>query len=189
MVSNFGTYVALPRLRPVDRIEGGVSNSVRCGSNAAGIEWANDMQANSMRDAEADHASTNKVLIVEDDLIIALDMEDMVTELGFEVAGLASSLEHALHLAPSCSVAFVDVNLSDGASGPAVGKILAETFGISVVFVTGNSETVAAGVQGTLGVVSKPVSPQILDETLRYIVARRSNEMAVVPSRLKVFQG
>lgn len=140
-----------------------------------------------MRDPDVDRASTNRVLIVEDDLIIALDLEDMVTDLGFEVAGLASSLEHALHLAPSSTIAFVDVNLSDGASGPAIGRILAEDFGITVVFMTGNAEAVADGVQGTLGVVSKPVSPQTVEETLQYIAARRSNEIAVVPSRLKVF--
>jgi len=140
-----------------------------------------------MRDAVDDHAATNKVMIVEDDLIIALDLEDMVAGFGFEVAGLASSLEHALHLAPSSNIAFVDVNLSDGASGPAIGRILAEDFGMTVVFMTGNAEAVADGVRGTLGVVSKPVSPQTVEQTLTYVAARRKNEIAAVPPMLKVF--
>jgi DNA-binding NtrC family response regulator len=145
------------------------------------------MQAIPMRDAQADHAVTNRVLIIEDDLIIALDLEDMVIGFGFEVAGLASSLEHALSLAPVSDIAFVDVNLSDGASGPAIGRILAEDFGISVVFMTGNAEVVADGVRGTLGVVSKPVSPRTVEETLRYVAARRGNAVAAVPAMLKVF--
>jgi len=140
-----------------------------------------------MRDMQTDHATLNRVLIVEDDLIIALDLEDTVIGYGFEVAGLASSLEHALSLAPMSDIAFVDVNLSDGASGPAIGRILAEDFGITVVFMTGNAEAVADGVQGTLGVVSKPVSPQTVEATLNYVAARRSNGVAVVPAMLKVF--
>lgn len=127
------------------------------------------------------------MLIVEDDLIIALDLEDMVSGYGFEVAGLASSLEHALSLAPVADIAFVDVNLADGSSGPAIGRILAEDFGIAVVFMTGNAEVVADGVQGTLGVVSKPVSPRTVEETLRYVAARRGNIVAAVPAQMKVF--
>lgn len=140
-----------------------------------------------MRGVQEYHAEPSKVLIVEDDLIIALDLEDMVANLGFEVTGLASSLEHALHLAPTSDIAFVDVNLSDGASGPAIGRILAEDFGMTVVFMTGNAEVVAGGVRGTLGVVSKPVSPQTVEETLHYAAARRNNEIASVPAKLKIF--
>jgi DNA-binding NtrC family response regulator len=145
------------------------------------------MQAIPMRETQADHAMTNRVLIVEDDLIIALDLEDMVTGHGFEVAGLASSLEHALSLAPGSDIAFVDVNLSDGASGPVIGRILAEDFGIAVVFMTGNAEVVADGVRGTLGVVSKPVSPRTVAETLDYVAARRVNTVALVPTMLRLF--
>ena len=145
------------------------------------------MQSIPKRDAQSDHATTNRVLIVEDDLIIALDLEDMITSHGFDVAGLASSLEHALKLAPFSDIAFVDVNLSDGASGPAIGRILAEDFRMTVVFMTGNAEAVADGVSGTLGVVSKPVSPRTVEEILNYVAARRGNTVAVVPAMLKVF--
>lgn len=145
------------------------------------------MQAKYKRDKAEDHAAMNRVLIVEDDLIIALDLEDMVSSLGFEVAGLASSLEHALHLAPSSNIAFVDVNLSDGTSGPAIGRILAEDFGMTVVFMTGNAEIVADGVRGTLGVVSKPVSPSMVEQTLNYVTAYRNNEIAAAPPMLKIF--
>lgn len=134
-----------------------------------------------------DHAKGNRVLIVEDDLIIALDIEDIVSQTGFEVAGLASSRDHAVKLAPEADIAFVDVNLSDGASGPEIGRVLAEDFGITVVFMTGNVETVAAGIRGTLGVLSKPVTPRVVEETLRYVSARRNNETAVAPLAMKLF--
>jgi DNA-binding NtrC family response regulator len=145
------------------------------------------MQSNSLRDESPDHAAGQKVMIVEDDLIIALDLEDIVSRMGFDVAGLASSREHAVKIGPSADVAFVDVNLSDGASGPEIGRLLAEEYGVTVVFMTGNVETVAAGVRGTLGVVSKPFTPRAVEETLRYAIARRNNEHAPAPAMMKVF--
>jgi FixJ family two-component response regulator len=145
------------------------------------------MQLKPRRDGCLDRAEKPRVLIVEDDLIIALDLEDIVNAIGFEVAGLASSRDHAVQLAPAADIAFVDVNLSDGASGPEIGRQLAEEFGITVVFMTGNVEIVAAGITGTLGVVSKPVTPLAVEETLAYAVARRANQLAVAPSAMTVF--
>lgn len=147
------------------------------------------MQSNSLRGASPAHTTDHKVLIVEDDLIIALDLEDIVSNMGYNVAGLASSQEHAVKLAPSADVAFVDVNLSDGASGPEIGKLLAEKYGVTVVFMTGNVEVVASGIEGTLGVVSKPFTPRAVEETLRYAIARRNNQNAPAPAMMKVFAG
>ncbi|PZM10781.1 response regulator [Rhizobium tubonense] len=145
------------------------------------------MQTISTRETAVNDAPRCRILIVEDDLIIALDLEDMISDMGFDVVGLASGRDHALKLAPVCDIAFVDVNLSDGASGPEIGRVLAEQFGITVVFMTGNAEVVAAGVPGTLGVISKPVSPRTVEDTLRYIIAGRANETMSAPSMLKVF--
>jgi DNA-binding NtrC family response regulator len=131
----------------------------------------------------------HKVLIVEDDLIIALDLEDMVSQAGFDIAGLASSSKHATVLAPFADIALVDLTLSDGASGPELGRILAERFDVAVVFMTGDTEAVAAGVKGTLGVVSKPVTPRTVEETLKYAAARRTNQLAAAPAAMKVFAG
>ena len=44
----------------------------------------------------------------------------------------------ALEAAPGCSFAFVDVNLRDGATGPAIARRIAHDHGLKVVFVTAN---------------------------------------------------
>lgn len=129
----------------------------------------------------------NRVLIVEDELIIALDLEDMISDMGYEVAGLSSNLRSALELAPGADIALVDINLSDGATGPDIGRVLAERFGISVVFMTGNAEIVKSGVNGTLGVVSKPVTPASVEDALNYAVAKRTNPFAAAPATLTPF--
>jgi DNA-binding response OmpR family regulator len=128
-----------------------------------------------------------KVLIVEDELLVALDLEEMVQSNGMKVAGIANNMEHALAAAPFADIALVDVNLSDGATGPAIGRLLAEKFGIAVIFMTANPEVVAEGVSGTLGVVSKPVAPRVVEQLLKYAVSRRTGQLAAVPSEMQVF--
>ncbi len=113
------------------------------------------------------------VLIVEDEFLIALDLEMTVRDMGLDVVGLASDKEQALKLAPMADIAFVDVNLADGATGPEIGQRLVDEFGVAVVFMTGNPEAVAGRVQGALGVVSKPASTSIVQRSLRHAVAAR----------------
>lgn len=125
-------------------------------------------------------------MIVEDELLIALDIEDMVERSGMTVAGIANSKNAALALAPLADIALVDVNLSDGATGPMIGRMLAE-HGIAVVFMTANPEMVAHGVDGTLGVVRKPVGPRAVEQTLKYAVGQRTGQLASVPAGMTVF--
>jgi CheY-like chemotaxis protein len=117
----------------------------------------------------------HRVLIVEDELFIALDLEETVKAMGFDVAGLASGQDQALKLASLADIAFVDVNLSDGPTGPEIGRRLVEEFGVTVVFMTGNPEAVANRLNGALGVVTKPAMPATVQRTLEQAAdARRS---------------
>ena len=79
------------------------------------------MAINVVRKWLRDNVMNQRVLIVEDEFLIALDLEATVENMGMEVAGLATNKEQALQLAPLADVAFVDVNLSDGATGPEIG--------------------------------------------------------------------
>jgi CheY-like chemotaxis protein len=109
----------------------------------------------------------HRVLIVEDELFIALDLEETVKAMGFDVAGLANGQDQALQLASLADIAFVDVNLSDGPTGPEIGRRLVEEFGVTVVFMTGNPEAVADRLNGALGVVTKPAMPSTVERTLK----------------------
>lgn len=78
-----------------------------------------------------------RILVVEDEMLVAMNIEDMLLELGHEVAGLASRLGPALALASESKfdVAMLDVNLAGEASFP-VADFLAER-GIPFLFATG----------------------------------------------------
>lgn len=55
-----------------------------------------------------------KILILEDEAMVSMLLEDMVTELGHEVIGPTDTSEIALTLIPSCDFALLDVALKDG---------------------------------------------------------------------------
>ena len=118
--------------------------------------------------------ASQSVLIVEDELLIAIDLESTVREMGLDVIGLATNTDQALRLAPMADIALVDVNLADGATGPEIGRHLVEEFGVTVVFMTGNPEAVAGRMQGAFGVVSKPTTPSIVQSSLRHALEARS---------------
>jgi CheY-like chemotaxis protein len=145
------------------------------------------MLTNVSRRRLASEAMDQRVLIVEDEFLIALDMAETIEQLGLKVAGFASGRKHALSLAAFADIAFVDVNLSDGKTGPEIGRELAQDYGLTVIFMTANPEAVAGGIEGALGVLTKPVMPHAIEKTIDYAVADRTGGLALVPPELTVF--
>ncbi len=96
-------------------------------------------------------------LIVEDEIFVALDLERILTDAGYEVAAIAADSETAIAAAPHCEFAFVDVNLRDGATGPQIAQRIARDHGVKVVFVTANPAQIGH-VQDALGYIRKPFS-------------------------------
>lgn len=78
-----------------------------------------------------------RILVVEDEMLVAMNIEDMLLDLGHEVAGLASRLGPALALAVEgrFDAAMLDVNLDGEPSFP-VADLLAGR-GIPFLFATG----------------------------------------------------
>jgi CheY-like chemotaxis protein len=78
-----------------------------------------------------------RVLVVEDESMVAMLMEDMLADIGHEVGAVASTMDAAMAHATSGSfdVAILDVNL-DGKPSYSVADMLASR-GVPVVFATG----------------------------------------------------
>jgi len=79
-----------------------------------------------------------RALIVEDEIVIALDLEVAMSDLGYDVCTLAPSERSARVLAMQerPDVAVVDVCLAGGREGIEMARWLREVCGISIVFVT-----------------------------------------------------
>lgn len=131
-----------------------------------------------------------RILIVEDEIIVAMDLEETLCDFGFETVGIAADKISALRLgATGPDVALVDVNLRDGPTGPEVGERLARDFGVTVVFVTANPRMLGDGVPGALGVLPKPYNAAMIKQTLDYVLALddQSDTAAMPPAGLTVF--
>jgi DNA-directed RNA polymerase specialized sigma24 family protein/CheY-like chemotaxis protein len=87
------------------------------------------------------------VLIIEDEPIIALDIEAMVRELGHEVTGVARTHAEALEstAARTPGLVLADIQLGDGSSGlDAVNEIL-QSIDVPVIFITAFPERLLTG--------------------------------------------
>lgn len=129
-----------------------------------------------------------KVLVVEDEIFVATEFENLLFDLGHEPVGIASDSRQALALADAAELAFVDLNLVDGATGIEVGRALAAR-GVTVVYMTANPAQLGSGVPGTIGVIPKPVDNQELRQAVEFAVAvrRRTQHEIQPPRRLKLF--
>ena len=96
---------------------------------------------------EIDQQLLSKVLIIEDEPIIALDLTRLVRELGHTVVGTAATRDEAVALARQTSPGLVlaDVRLADGSNGiDAAHDILAD-MDIPVIFITAFPEHLLTG--------------------------------------------
>lgn len=127
-----------------------------------------------------------KILIVEDQLLIALHIEDAALALGHEVVGIAANCADAMKFEHECDIALVDVQLQDGITGPRIGSRLAES-GATVVFMTANPDLLGEGVSGTLGVISKPLFDLELISSIQYAAEVKAGHDALPPERFRRF--
>lgn len=128
-----------------------------------------------------------RILVVEDEIFVAAEIEHLIEDMGFIPAGIASDEPTALALGSRADVALVDLNLQDGPTGIAIGRALSQAHGVTVVFMTANPSQLGDGIAGTVGVLPKPVSEKELRAAVAYAVAYREAEEATPPPRLKLF--
>lgn len=101
-----------------------------------------------------------RILIAEDEAIIAFSMDDILSSAGHSVVGIARDSDTAVQLAGKLrpDLALVDLNLARGTSGATVARLLRELYGIPSIFVSGNPLDCrkARGYLDVFGCLSKP---------------------------------
>jgi CheY-like chemotaxis protein len=106
---------------------------------------------------------SGRVLIVEDNMIIALDAESTIESLGASLVDVAPSVNEALRLIEMgpLALALLDVNLGSETSFPIADRLLA--LGVPVVFATGYGKNIDFPERfAKVPVVSKPYNADTL---------------------------
>jgi CheY-like chemotaxis protein len=121
----------------------------------------------------ADSTPKTRILIVEDEPMIALDLQDLLVDAGFEVVGVAGRLEKALALIESTDIdaAVVDANLAGVSASPAAAALV--TLGIPVVVLSGYSFAQQQHAFSGGHFLQKPCRPARLIDALNHLVLRR----------------
>jgi DNA-binding response OmpR family regulator len=112
---------------------------------------------------------TKRVLIVEDEIFVALEIEHIVRSAGLEVSAIAADRDAALDAATDSDIALVDLNLRDGPTGPEIGQALSRIHGVRVIYVTANPSQIGEASVNALGVITKPFRDATVRNALRAV--------------------
>jgi DNA-directed RNA polymerase specialized sigma24 family protein len=114
---------------------------------------------------EIAHMLTSDILIIEDEPLIAMDIEEIVKSLGHNCVGIARTRDEALRLAKDRrpQIVLSDIQLADGSSGiDAVNDIL-KMFDVPVIFITAFPERLLTGDKPEPAfLITKPFSPDMV---------------------------
>ncbi len=113
-----------------------------------------------------------KLLIVEDEPIVALDLKQEVELLGCEVVGVAESADEALAAAGLCrpDLALMDVRIVGSVDGVQTARLLRSVYKVPAIFLTSycDEDTLArAARELPYGYLTKPFQSRELKATLR----------------------
>lgn len=115
--------------------------------------------------AEISQQVATRLMIIEDEPLIAMDIEQMVESLGHEVVGIARTKSEAteLYAREKPRMVLADIQLADGSSGiDAVNEILKED-AIPVIFITAFPERLLTGERPEpTFLVTKPFNPDMV---------------------------
>jgi CheY-like chemotaxis protein len=111
------------------------------------------------------------VLIVEDEVLLAVELEFLLEEAGCHSVGHAMSSDEAVTLAHDLhpDLALVDVHLCDGPTGVEVARKIHEDCGAVALFMTANVKRLPDDYAGACGVIGKPYSSHGVKTALEYL--------------------
>lgn len=128
-----------------------------------------------------------RVLIVEDEFIVAEDIKTYLTDFGYTVAGTAADAKTATELASETlpEIVLMDIKLKYGSDGIDAARQIRERWDIPVVFVTAYADPKTlerAKSASPAGYVTKPVTPAGLRSSIEMAIASHEREQ----TKLKV---
>lgn len=130
---------------------------------------------------------TQRILIVEDERIVALNLQQRLIKLGYEVVGRAATGSEALGKARELKpdIVLMDIHIEGPMDGIETAACLLEELGLRVIYLTAYSEdTTLARARATqpYGYLLKPFSERELHATLQMALEHRMADLALAES-------
>jgi DNA-binding response OmpR family regulator len=129
------------------------------------------------------------LLIVEDQLLLAMGLKDELEDGGYRVLELAIHHQEALGFAREIKpdLALVNIDLADGDDGVALARDL-KALGIPVLFISGQADRARSGRAAAIASLAKPYSgPDMVDAVDYLFRHEHGDESRPGPARLEMF--
>jgi DNA-binding response OmpR family regulator len=136
-----------------------------------------------------DPAAPRVVLIVEDQLLVAVALKEELEDLGYHVLDLAIRHQEALALARATPVdlALVNIDLADDDDGSALACDL-KAMGVPVIFISGQTDRVELAKEAAIASMPKPYSARDLADAVGYVFRQMAGGAPeAAPPKLDVF--
>ena len=138
-----------------------------------------DDKASKGRSRDTDTALHPRVLIVEDEGLVALNIEGALAEAGFDIVGVLDTEDEAVTAAQRLQpdVVLLDITLREG-DGISAAKRISLSVETLIIFISGNSDprTLAAADEvGPAGFIRKPFVTETLAKSVADAIRRKGN--------------
>ncbi|WP_243359093.1 HD domain-containing phosphohydrolase [Fundidesulfovibrio terrae] len=129
----------------------------------------------------------SRILVVEDEAIVALDIQSRLRYMGYDVAGVASTGEDAVDKAGKLkpNLILMDIMLEGGMDGIEAAGLIKENFGIPVVYLTAYADKQTlerAKITNPFGYIIKPFEDRELQTTIEMAVYKYETDRKLVLS-------
>lgn len=129
-----------------------------------------------------------KILIVEDESLVALDISDMLVRLGYDVLPSAITFDEALNSLENAlpDLVLIDINLGGGKTGLDLGQHIRSKYDIPFIFITSHSDKATVSLAAELhpnGYLVKPFEQEDIYTSIEVAVAAHAEKRTVDRSK------
>ncbi|WP_161494596.1 response regulator [Caulobacter sp. B11] len=136
-------------------------------------------------------ATGKTLMIVEDEVLVAMILRDELAEAGYHVLDLTDRRDEAIAVAKACkpNLALVNIQLAGNDDGIELAENL-KGLGIPVLFISGQVNRASSARTVAIGSLPKPYDAADMVLAVGYLLARLDGDPSRPrPSRLEVFEG
>jgi CheY-like chemotaxis protein len=131
-----------------------------------------------------------RILVVEDEALILMQIEMMLEAAGYRVVGTAMTAAEAIALIHETrpELVLIDLRLGDDSSGVEVAHAVRDIGGITAAFMTANARALSDDLEGATAVIAKPFTGSVLEDSLAYLedCVRRPPPAELVPAGMRI---